>query len=95
MNARQPDGSLAPMPFEVPQEPEFQMGGGGLYGTAADYIAFEQVFLNEGRSPGGEQVLKPETVELMLQNSIGDINVGCSRRRSHRFRTTRSSSPGW
>ena len=76
MNARQPDGSLAPMPFEVPQEPEFQMGGGGLYGTAADYIAFEQVFLNEGRSPGGEQVLKPETVKLMLQNSIGDINVG-------------------
>jgi len=52
------------------------MGGGGLYGTAADYIAFEQVFLNEGRSPGGEQVLKPETVKLMLQNSIGDINVG-------------------
>ena len=36
MHARQADGSLAPMPFEIPQEPEFFMGGGGLYGTAAE-----------------------------------------------------------
>ena len=38
MHARGPDGSLASIPFEVPQEPEFHMGGGGLYGTAPDYI---------------------------------------------------------
>src|SRR5215831_18339097 len=37
MHARAPDGNLAPISFELPQEPEFQMGGGGLYGTAADY----------------------------------------------------------
>ena len=28
------DGALAAIPFEVPQDPEFHMGGGGLYGTA-------------------------------------------------------------
>ncbi len=28
MHARQPDGSLQEMPFELPQEPEFHMGGG-------------------------------------------------------------------
>src|SRR5215475_7476807 len=38
MQARTEDGVLAPMEFELPQEPEFDMGGGGLYGTAADYL---------------------------------------------------------
>ncbi|MGE5202041.1 MAG: serine hydrolase domain-containing protein [Acidobacteriota bacterium] len=74
MHARQADGSLEPMPFEVPQSPEFQMGGGGLYGSAADYLAFQQVFLNEGTF-NGAQVLKPETVRLMSRNAIGDLNV--------------------
>jgi methyl acetate hydrolase len=35
MHARGEDGTLARMDFELPQEPEFQMGGGGLYGTAS------------------------------------------------------------
>jgi CubicO group peptidase (beta-lactamase class C family) len=74
MHARGEDGALGPIPFEIPQEPEFQMGGGGLYGTAADYLAFEQLFLNEGRTDG-RQVLRPETVQLMSQNAIGDLTV--------------------
>jgi len=74
MHARGPDGTLAPIEFEVPQEPEFQMGGGGLYGTASDYLAFERVFLNEGRV-NGRSVLKPETVRLIGANAIGDLNV--------------------
>jgi methyl acetate hydrolase len=75
MHLRQADGSLAPMPFEIPQEPEFEMGGGGLYGTAADYLAFEMMFLNKGRSAGGQQVLKPETVRAMGANQMGPHNV--------------------
>jgi methyl acetate hydrolase len=75
MHSRSEDGALAPIPFEMPQEPEFEMGGGGLYGTAADYLAFERLFLDEGRAAGGAQVLKPETVRLMAQNAIGDLNV--------------------
>jgi methyl acetate hydrolase len=74
MHARGPDGTLASIEFEVPQEPEFQMGGGGLYGTASDYLAFERVFLNEGRADG-RSVLKPETVRLIAANAIGDLNV--------------------
>jgi len=50
------------------------MGGGGLYGTAADYLAFARVFLNEGRA-NGKTVLKPETVRLMTTNAIGDVDV--------------------
>jgi CubicO group peptidase (beta-lactamase class C family) len=75
MHARGHDGSLAPVPFEMPQEPEFEMGGGGLYGTAADYLAFEQLFLNDGRAADGTPVLKPETVRLMAENAIGELRV--------------------
>ena len=73
MHARGPDGALAPMPFELEQEPEFHMGGGGLYGTAGDYIKFTQMILNKGRG-NGNQVLKPETVAVMGQNHIGVLN---------------------
>ncbi|MEH2530457.1 methyl acetate hydrolase [Bradyrhizobium sp. AZCC 1588] len=75
MHARGADGSLAPIPFELEQAPEFHMGGGGLYGTAADYIKFTQMILNKGRGNGNE-VLKPETVALMSQNHIGDLTMG-------------------
>jgi methyl acetate hydrolase len=74
-HARGEDGALAPMPFELEQNPEFHMGGGGLYGTAGDYIKFTQMILNKGRG-NGNQVLKPETVALMGQNNIGEIDVG-------------------
>src|SRR6202162_6361699 len=74
MHARGPDGSLAPIPFELEQDPEFHMGGGGLYGTADDYIKFTQMILNKGRG-NGNQVLKPETIAMMGQNHIGDINM--------------------
>jgi CubicO group peptidase (beta-lactamase class C family) len=75
MHSRAEDGSLAPIPFELEQNPEFHMGGGGLYGTAGDYIKFTQMILNKGRG-NGHQVLKPETVALMGQNHIGDLTMG-------------------
>jgi CubicO group peptidase (beta-lactamase class C family) len=74
MHARAPEG-LGPIPFEMEQAPEFHMGGGGLYGTAADYIKFTQMILNKGKA-NGSQLLKPETVALMGQNNIGAIEVG-------------------
>jgi len=74
MHARGPDGALAPIPFELEQDPEFHMGGGGLYSTAGDYIRFTQMILNKGRG-NGNQVLKAETVATMGQNHMGDLNV--------------------
>jgi len=73
MHARTPDG-LAPIPFELEQDPEFHMGGGGLYSTAGDYIKFTQMILNKGRG-NGNQLLKPETVALMAQNHMGELNM--------------------
>jgi methyl acetate hydrolase len=72
MHARGEDGQLAPIPFELEQDPEFHMGGGGLYGTAPDYIKFCQMILGKGKG-NGNQVLKPETIELMSQNHIGEL----------------------
>jgi CubicO group peptidase (beta-lactamase class C family) len=69
------DGALAPIEFEIPQQPEFFMGGGGLYGTATDYLAFTQMILRGG-GVKGVQLLRPETVTLMSQNHIGALEVG-------------------
>jgi CubicO group peptidase (beta-lactamase class C family) len=70
------DGALTPdMELEIPQQPEFEMGGGGLYGTAGDYLKFVRMMLNQGKSDRGEQVLKPETVAQMSKNAMGDCKV--------------------
>ena len=74
MHARGDGGVLAPIPFEREQTPEFHMGGGGLYGTAGDYIRFTRMILNKGRG-NGNQVLKPETVALMSDNHIGELEM--------------------
>jgi methyl acetate hydrolase len=74
MHARGANGSLAPIPFEVEQKPEFEMGGGGLYGTAGDYIKFTRMILNKGHG-NGNQVLKAETIATMGQNHIGELTM--------------------
>ncbi len=74
MHARLEDGSLAAIEFGLPDEPEFQMGGGGLYSTITDYGRFLRLFLNQGRA-GGTQVVSPETVARMTTNNMGDIRV--------------------
>jgi methyl acetate hydrolase len=74
VHARKEDGALEPMEFGIPQEPEFFMGGGGLYGTAGDYIAFLQMLLHDGKV-GGVQFLRPETIADMSKNNMGDIKI--------------------
>ena len=70
------DGALQPdTALEMPQEPEFEMGGGGLYSTAGDYLKFVRMMLNQGKSDKGEAVLKPATVAEMSKNAMGDAKV--------------------
>lgn len=75
MHVRNPDGSLAAIAFEIPQQPEFFMGGGGLYSTGPDYLKFLQMLLHDGRFEGA-QILRSETVAEMNRNHIGDLTVG-------------------
>jgi CubicO group peptidase (beta-lactamase class C family) len=75
VHQRGEDGSLAPIEFGLPEEPEFHMGGGGLYGTVIDYLSFCRMIVNGGTHDGA-QVLQKSTVELMAQNHIGALEVG-------------------
>src|SRR5262245_37050136 len=75
VHARDAKGALAPIEFGLPENPEFLMGGGGLHGTARDYLTFAQMIMGDG-SVKGARVLKPETVALMAQNHIGSTEVG-------------------
>jgi methyl acetate hydrolase len=72
-------GKLTPlMELEIPQEPEFEMGGGGLYSSAGDYLKFVRMILNDGAG-NGNRVLRPETVDLMARNNMGENRVGLLR----------------
>jgi methyl acetate hydrolase len=74
VHQRGEDGRLAVLELEIPQEPEFEMGGGGLYSTALDYLKFIRMVLDAGNGANG-RVLKPETVEMMSRNQMGDLSV--------------------
>jgi methyl acetate hydrolase len=74
VHARNAEGSLEPVPPQPPTKPEFFAGGGGLCSTGPDYLAFLRMLLNGGTLDGA-RVLKPETIALMAQNHIGELNV--------------------
>ena len=71
IHARTPDG-LVSTDTEIPQEPEFHMGGGGLYATVGDYLTFARMIMHGG-TLNGVQVLRPETVAMMSRNAMGDL----------------------
>ena len=81
IHQRAEDGSLIPqMDFELPQDPEVELGGAGLYGTIGDYLCFIRMMLNRGRVDG-EQILAPETVDAMCSNQMGACRVGAAQDR--------------
>jgi methyl acetate hydrolase len=76
LHRRAADGSLTPEPAEKPPpKHESFSGGGGIYSTGPDYLTFIRMLLRGG-SLDGVRILRPETVALMGQNQIGEINVG-------------------
>ena len=75
IHARGPDGALAlRAELEWPPDPEVQMGGHGLYGTAADYAKFIRMWLNDGMGPGG-RILKRETVEMAERDGLNGLKI--------------------
>ncbi len=70
MHARLADGSLTPMDdFALPDQPEVDCGGHGLYSTVGEYMKFIRMWLNDGAGPHG-RVLKAETVEWAVKNGL-------------------------
>ena len=74
MHRRTADGAITPIPFELPQEPEFHMGGGGLYGTARDYLRFCRMWLNRGALDGA-RILSGAMVAEASRDSIAPLSV--------------------
>jgi methyl acetate hydrolase len=75
IHQRGDDDKLTPVDLEITQNPEFEMGGGGLYSTVGDYGKFVRMILNKGMA-NGTQVLKSETVDMMSRNNMGTNRVG-------------------
>jgi CubicO group peptidase (beta-lactamase class C family) len=84
---RGPDGSLKEAPRTMPVAPKAYNGGGGLFSTAPDYVAFMQMILHKGRGPNNAQILQPKTVAMMTTSQTGDLTAG----RLKTFRPTISS----
>lgn len=67
---RQADGKLAPSKLDLPPTSEWDAAGHGSYGTVQDYGRFVQAWLNDGAG-----ILQPATVQMALQNHLGDIQL--------------------
>jgi len=67
---RAADGKLTPLPdLALPQPPEMDCGGHGLYATVGEYMKFIRMVLNDGAGPNG-RVLKSETVAAMTKDGL-------------------------
>ncbi|GAB1265694.1 serine hydrolase domain-containing protein [Aurantivibrio infirmus] len=59
------------------EKPAFFSGGGGLTGTASDYMRFTQMHLNKGELDG-KRILSEEAIDIMRSNLLPDNieNIG-------------------
>ncbi|MGN8646240.1 serine hydrolase domain-containing protein [Gracilibacillus sp. HCP3S3_G5_1] len=72
IHTRNQEGKLTPKPDMIlPQNPEIDMGGHGLYASIGEYMKFIRMILNDGSG-----VLNPETVSKMAQSGLGDLKSG-------------------
>lgn len=74
MHVRLPDASMMAIDLPAPENPEFEMGGGGLHSTMTDYARFMRMILNDGELDG-TRVLAAESVAQMASNQMGDLRV--------------------
>src|SRR5438105_8178627 len=72
VHQRGADGALTPIQFEVPQDPEFLMGGGGLYGTARASSAFPTLAW-QGAPSRGAELRRPGTAASVPSDPVGAI----------------------
>jgi putative heme-binding domain-containing protein len=60
--------------YPTADDSHYYSGGAGLTSTAHDYARFLQMLLNRGELDG-KRLLKPETVDQMTRNQLGDLNA--------------------
>ncbi len=67
----QPGVRMTPR-FDVAVDAAYQSGGGGLVGTAGDYLRFAQMLLNGGEL-NGIRLLSPRTITYMTADHLGGL----------------------
>jgi CubicO group peptidase (beta-lactamase class C family) len=65
-------GSTLP---ERPEDMKYEGGGGGLWSTLDDYLAFARIFTGAG-AVDGVRLLRPETLTLMTSNHLTESQRG-------------------
>jgi CubicO group peptidase (beta-lactamase class C family) len=71
---QRPGGPPMTPRFDVALPPRYESGGGGLVGTAEDYLRFCLMLLNGGEW-NGARLLGKKTVEYMTADHLGSIPV--------------------
>lgn len=72
---RAADGKLTALPdLVLPQPPEMDCGGHGLYATVGEYMKFIRMILSDGAGPNG-RVLKAETVNRMCEDGLAPMGL--------------------
>lgn len=74
------------VPYSDPSEfnltDRCESGGAGLYSTVKDYSLFADAMANGGVGITGQQILKPETIDLMRTEQLSDFTMdarfGCA-----------------
>ena len=69
---QRPGGPPMTPRFDVAVQPRFESGGGGLTGTAADYLRFTTMLLNGGEL-NGQRLLGKKSVEFMTADHTGAL----------------------
>lgn len=75
IHERAQDGRLTPLPdLVLPQPPELDCGGHGLYATVGEYMKFIRMVLNDGAGPNG-RVLQAATVDLLCRDGLAAVGL--------------------
>lgn len=72
LHFRDENGNLSLNKFQQDINPPVDLGGSGIFGTIDDYLKYIRIWLNEGSTPEGVQLIKPETARYALQNHLAD-----------------------
>ncbi len=67
-------GAVFSATYPTRDDSKYYSGGGGLVATIGDYFRFCQMMQNRGELDG-VRVLKPETVDKMTQNQLGELRI--------------------
>lgn len=66
---RTPD-VLIKSPFQPLKTPSVELGGHGLFATVDDYLKFIRIWLNEGKTSEGVQIIKAVTYDYAIKNQL-------------------------